>query len=119
MKRLVIVITILAITLVVTGMRFSPQAKIGPIPNPPDGDWPTWVSVLESRMCFDGYIHSRLVASGFDWSYDHFSRRVSIRIQPTEKMLSIRVYLVSEKEAAVIAEIISASLNDYIQTGLK
>ncbi len=114
MKRVFTISAISTITLIAIAVLFSPKNRIGPIPVPPDNDWRTWVSVLESRHCYEAFIYKRLLAEGIDWSYEHYRRRVSLQVHLEDKSLLVRVHLVSEDVASQVSNIIFLSLNDFV-----
>jgi hypothetical protein len=115
MKKATIAVSVVAVLFVAGLFATSSRAIVGPVPYPPDGDWPTWRSLLESRICFDKCVAHRLHASGRDWSYEQFRRRVSISVIPSQRSIAVRVYLSSQAEAEEIAALALAALLEFIE----
>lgn len=115
MKKAIVSLCGAAIVLAIAVFALSSRAMAGPVPLPPDGDWPTWRAILESRRCFEKSVAHRLRASGRDWSYEQYRRRISISVSPEQKSISVRVYFSSQPEAEELAALAREALLEFIE----
>ncbi|MFI5337482.1 MAG: hypothetical protein ACHQ5A_11900 [Opitutales bacterium] len=114
MKRSIIIAFVVMMALGACGLYLSPVKTVGPMPDPPDDDWQTWVQILESKRFYNSYLRAHLLARGFDWSYLELQQRASFKAIPIEKRLRVRVLLVSQKDADNIADLEFQCLTEYI-----
>jgi hypothetical protein len=115
MKKVIASLFLAAVILAMAVFALSSRAMAGPVPLPPDGDWPTWRAILESRRCFEKSVAHRLRASGRDWSYEQYRRRISISVRPEKRSISVRVYFSSQPEAEELAALARDALLEFIE----